>query len=162
MLTKKVCLIGDYSVGKTSLFRRFMSNEFSEQYITTVGVKVETKLIQLSNGEPLKLVVWDIAGADRLSSVGKHYLQGAHGYLLVADGTREKTLEAALSLKSEADSFLQAPPFVGLLNKHDLTDQWVIPQDFLDNNNCWMTTSALSGEGVEAAFTQLADRLVTT
>lgn len=160
MQTKKICLIGDYSVGKTSLFRRFISHHFSDQYITTVGVKVETRVVELNDGQSIKLVVWDIAGADSLSTIGRQYLLGAHGYLLVADGTRQNTLNTALSLHEDAAKSLGNVPFLGLLNKCDLTDQWDVADSFLSEQPDWLMTSALNGKNVEAAFSRLAQKLV--
>ena len=160
MLTKKICLLGDFSVGKTSLFRRFISNTFSDQYITTVGVKVESKVVKLSPEEEVKLLVWDVAGSAQMSSVSRSYVQGAGGYLLVADGTRPETLKAALGLKDEMDATLGRLPFVGLLNKVDLHDEWQVSGDFIDHNPDWMLSSALTGENVDEAFVQLTRKMV--
>lgn len=158
-ITKKVCLIGDFSVGKTSLFRRFINNTFSEQYITTVGVKVDTRLIELSDELHIKLILWDIAGADKMSVIGINYLRGAHGYILVADGTRQSTLHSVLALKAEVDALLNKPPYIGLLNKSDLMDAWEVEETFLGENVDWRKSSALTGEGVEEAFNNLAMQL---
>ena len=161
--TRKICLIGDFAVGKTSLTRRFVSNIFSDAYITTVGVKVETKMVSLDNGEHLKLVVWDIAGSSKLTTLKKTYLQGASGYLLVADATRPETIDTALELAEEANSFLDKPPFVGLINKMDLSKNQQIDADDLHRRASkgeWKFTSALTGEGVEEAFQRLAGMLV--
>lgn len=159
VVTKKVCLIGDFSVGKTSLFRRFISDTFSDQYLTTVGVKVETRTLELNENTQVKLVLWDIAGADKMSLIGQNYLRGAQGYILVADGTRPATVTTAKSLKEEVDSFLSNPPYVALINKADLTDEWAIEDTFFEENPEWQKSSALSGEGVEEAFLKLAQQL---
>ena len=160
--TRKICLIGDFAVGKTSLCRRFISNNFSDAYITTVGVKVETKVLSSVKGEPIKLVVWDIAGSNKLTTLKRTYLQGASGYLLVADATRPDTIDTALNLAKEADSFLDSPPFIGLINKMDLSQSLRISKDDLLNRTVkgeWTFTSAMTGEGVEDAFQQLAGML---
>jgi len=162
MELRKVCLIGDFAVGKTSLVRRFVSNIFSDDYITTVGVKVETRLLTLDSGEEVKLVIWDMAGANALSSISRSYLQGASGYLLVADGIRPETFTTALALKHQVDSFLEEAPSVGLLNKHDLIGEWAISEAMQSEQtpmDYWHKTSALSGEGVEQAFYDLAQAM---
>ncbi len=162
MELRKVCLIGDFAVGKTSLVRRFVSNIFSDDYITTVGVKVETHLLTLDSGEDVKLVIWDMAGANNLSTISRSYLQGAAGYLLVADGVRPETFTTALALKHQVDEFLDGVPSLGLLNKHDLIGEWAISEAMQAEQtppDYWRKTSALSGEGVEQAFHDLAQAM---
>ncbi len=156
MITRKVCLIGDFGVGKTSLVRRFVQNVFSHEYLTTVGVDINVKTVQLDGGVQVKLVIWDIAGSDRLSSVKRSYLQGAAGYLLVADVTRPATLHTAMELKALVDRELRQPPSVALLNKCDLQPAHEVD---LPAGIEWHHTSALTGEGVEAAFLHLARAL---
>lgn len=88
-LARKICLLGDFAVGKTSLVSRFVRNTFSEKYLTTVGVKVDSRALELADGRALKLVVWDLAGKSELDSMNRSYIRGASGLMLVADGTRE-------------------------------------------------------------------------
>lgn len=162
MELKKICLIGDFAVGKTSLARRFVSNIYSIDYITTIGVKVETKVVERPDNGPIKLVIWDMAGSSSISTVAKNYLQGASGYLLVADGTRKQTLDSALHLKTQVDSILDSPPSFGLLNKCDLTSNWDISESFISTQpdpHYWRLSSALSGEAVENAFIDLASAM---
>jgi len=99
ILQKKVCLLGDFGVGKTSLVRRVVKNEFSEKYLTTVGVKMDTKLITVNDELAVKLIIWDIAGEGCLKKVAQTYLRGAAGFLLVVDGTRSSTLDCAINMK---------------------------------------------------------------
>jgi len=163
MLARKVCMIGDISVGKTSLVRRFVHRSFSDRYLTTVGVKVDTKPVTLPDGEALKLVLWDIAGTDRFSTIETGYLRGAAGYLLVVDGTRGATLETARQLQSMVVEELGDVPFVTLLNKHDLSDRWDLKTAELHRleESGWALrqTSALTGSGVESAFDELAGKI---
>jgi small GTP-binding protein len=162
MKTRKICLLGDFGVGKTSLTTRFVRNVFSERYQTTVGVKIDTKEIDL-RGLPMKLVIWDLAGRDALSTASIQYLRGAAGYLLVADATRAASFEAAKTLHREAQQVLGVVPFVTLLNKADLTGQREIAEDsaaaLTREGYSAFDTSALSGENVERAFALLAERI---
>ncbi len=160
---KKICLIGDFAVGKTSLVKRYVDNVFSEDYMTTVGVSIVTRRVQLDRNAEVKLVIWDIAGADKLSTVSRAYLAGANGYLLVADGTRRQTLESALELKRAVDAELGNPRSIQLINKHDLAEAWEVEADYLDAlraSGDWKLTSAKTGEGVEEAFLTLARRFL--
>src|SRR6202012_2285619 len=124
-LQKKICMLGGFSVGKTSLVRRYVQSIFSEAYLTTVGVKIDKKTVNLS-GRTVNLILWDLAGEDDIASLRLSYLRGAAGYVLVADGTRPSTLDVALSLRERVRTEYGALPFVLLLNKHDLSEQWEI------------------------------------
>jgi small GTP-binding protein len=156
MIQKKVCMLGGFAVGKTSLVARFVTSIFSDKYLTTVGVKIEKKSVQVSN-EQLDLVLWDIYGDDEFQRVRMSYLRGASGYLLVVDPTRKATLETAIALQDSAEKTIGRMPFVVVLNKADLIDQWEIDEHALDDRK-WtiIRTSAKTGTGVEEAFLALA------
>jgi small GTP-binding protein len=161
-LQKKICMLGGFSVGKTSLVKRFVESVFSETYLTTVGVKIDKKTINMSD-RILNLILWDLAGEDDTSSLRMSYLRGSAGYVLVADGTRPSTLEVARSLHRRVEADFGALPFVLLLNKNDLQEQWAISDKDLEGlrgNGWWVrSTSARTGEGVDDAFRTLADRV---
>ena len=162
MLQKKICLLGAFGVGKTSLTRRFVSSIFSDEYLTTVGVKIDKKTLTVGANE-INLLIWDIAGEDEVSAVRTSYLRGASGYLLVVDVTRAQTLEVARQIQSRVKTEIGDIPFLCLLNKTDI-QEWDIAAasvDALDAEG-WtvLRTSAKTGEGVEAAFVDLAQRMV--
>ena len=160
MIQKKVCMLGGFAVGKTSLVARFVTSIFSDKYLTTVGVKIEKKSVQVSN-QQLDLVLWDIYGDDEFQRVRMSYLRGASGYLLVVDPTRKATLETAIALQDSAEKTIGRVPFILVLNKADLIDQWEIDEHALDDRN-WtiIRTSAKTGAGVEEAFLALARAMV--
>jgi small GTP-binding protein len=162
MLQRKICMIGGFSVGKTSLVKRFVESMFSETYLTTVGVKIDKKTVDL-NGRAVTLILWDVAGEDDVSTIRMTYLRGAAGYMLVADGTRPATLGVALSLRERIEAELGRLPFVLMLNKYDLKEQWAISDAELDDlrQAGWSvrSSSARTGEGVEDAFRELAVRV---
>ena len=159
MLQNKICMLGGFGVGKTSLVSRFVSSIFSDTYLTTVGVKIDKKKVALDAGE-MTLMLWDIYGQDEFQTVRDSYLRGATGYLLVADGTRYSTLDIAVTLQKRAESVIGRVPFLLLLNKSDLAREWQIDQETLVNlvDQGWrvVKTSAKTGDGVEEAFTTLA------
>lgn len=159
MLQKKVCLLGGFGVGKTSLVSRFVSSIFSDKYLTTVGVKIDKKTVQVSSGE-MTLMLWDIYGQDEFQTVRDSYLRGASGYLLVADGTRHATLETAAALQQKAQAIVGDAPFLLLLNKADLDRDWQVDERALlklvDRGWRVVKTSAKTGAGVEDAFLTLA------
>jgi len=159
MLQKKVCMLGSFAVGKTSLVRRFVESIFSESYLTTVGVKVDKKVIRAGEQE-VTMMLWDIAGHDGLQNLRMSYLNGASGLLLVADGTRRDTLAAAIAIREEAKIVAASAAFVLAINKTDLAHDWEI--DSQEENELvsrgWkvVRTSAKTGDGVERAFESLA------
>ena len=99
---RKICMLGGFSVGKTSLVKRYVESIFSESYLTTVGVKIDKKVEQLPD-RVVSLVLWDLAGEDDIGSLRMSYLRGSAGYVLVADGTRRSTLQVALWLRERVE-----------------------------------------------------------
>jgi small GTP-binding protein len=157
-------MLGSFAVGKTSLVRRFVESLFSETYQTTVGVKVDKKVIDL-NGVPVTLVLWDIQGVEESEPLRRSYLRGTHGYLLVCDGTRGETLAHCLELADKTRAAIGDAPSILLINKADLRDQWEIPTQVLDGlrGKGWriMETSAKDGRNVEEAFQLLASSMAS-
>ena len=163
MIQKKICMLGTFAVGKTSLVRRFVESIYSDKYHTTVGVKVDKKIVKVGVRE-VTVLLWDIEGTETEHEFRKSYLRGASGYLLVADGTRRDTLYKALALQSRAEETLGPVPFLLLLNKSDLTDMWEIDNRemaALEQKN-WnvINTSAKSGNGVDDAFLALTKKML--
>jgi small GTP-binding protein len=162
VLDKKICMMGAPGVGKTSLVRRFVDSVFSEKYLSTIGVKIDKKSVELAD-TTINLMLWDLQGEERYEWVRLQYLRGASGYILVADGTRPETLETAIGLQENAANRAPDLPFILCLNKADLWGQWAISatqQEWLKERG-WtiFQTSAQSGDSVEAAFRTLAERM---
>lgn len=159
MVSKKICLLGDFSVGKTSAVARCVRQTFSETYLTTIGVKIDTKLVERSAAS-VRLVLWDIAGSSRMGQSRLNYLRGADGFVLVADGTRRETVSVALDLWQQANQALRVETSaVLLLNKLDLADDWEISPELLESLSRVLPvfcTSARTGEAIESAFTEIA------
>ena len=161
MLQKKICLLGAFGVGKTSLTRRFVDSIFSDAYLTTVGVKIDKKVVSVGDNQ-VSLLIWDIAGEDDVSAVRTSYLRGAAGYLLIVDVTRAQTLTVARSIRERVTAEIGDIPFLCLLNKTDV-DDWDISDVAIEelNSQGWtvLRTSAKTGAGVESAFSDLAQRI---
>jgi small GTP-binding protein len=163
VIQTKICMLGGFGVGKTSLVSRFVHSIFSDKYLTTVGVKIEKKSMMVA-GEQVDLIIWDIYGEDDFQKVRASYLRGSSGYLLVADGTRRETLTTARALHDLARTVIGRVPFVLVLNKSDLAHQWELPEADLADlaSEGWqiLRTSAKSGLNVDAAFDALAGKMV--
>jgi len=160
---KKICMLGGFSVGKTSLVKRYVESVFSETYLTTVGVKIDKKTVTLGD-RTVHMILWDLAGEDDMASLRLSYMRGSAGYVLVADGTRPATLEMALSLRKRVETEHGPLPFALLINKNDLREQWAVTDDDLEKlrrDGWWVrSSSARTGEGVDDAFADLAARVV--
>lgn len=160
----KVCLVGASAVGKTSLVARFVRGVFSERYLTTIGVKIDRATAHGAAGEAA-LVLWDLSGDDRFQPFELARLRGARGYLLVADGTRAATLDVARALDARIRAEYGPLDAVLVVNKADRRAEWEIDPDGLGHAFRGdggppvpvLTTSAATGDGVEAAFAALAD-----
>ena len=159
MIQKKICMLGGFAVGKTSLVSRFVSSIFSDKYLTTVGVKIDKKPVSV-DGRDVTLMLWDIYGQDDFQTVQPSQLRGMAGYLLIVDGTRRATLDVARQLQAKATQAAGPVPFLLLLNKCDLAAEWEIDEAafFKLAEEGWrvVKTSAKTGEGVEDAFLALA------
>lgn len=161
MESRKICMLGAFATGKTSLVSRYVKSIFSESYQSTIGVKIDKKTVDLE-GQPLSLILWDLAGEDDFVTVQMRYLRGSSGYLLVVDGTRPDTLETALLLHRRVVHEVGDLPFVLVLNKADLVDDWAIGDasgDLLGLRGkalATLRTSAKTGDTVDEAFDLLA------
>lgn len=160
LISKKVILTGSFGVGKTSLFNRFLHNQFSERYQTTIGVKVNKKSVFIENKE-ISLLLWDIAGEVTQDKVPDTYFLGAAGVIYVFDLNRPITY---LNIASDMAYLRNKLPFAVFRiigNKKDLLsdeqidaikNQVSLPWDIL--------TSAKTGENVEALFLNLAEKII--
>jgi small GTP-binding protein len=166
VIARKICLIGDFGVGKTSLIRRFVDRQFSDQYLSTVGVKISKKQLDLE-ARSLQLLIWDIEGQTKFKSIAPSYFQGAKGAIIVGDVTRRETLE---HVAKHSQDFLSVNPkshIVVALNKADLMDAEefdALAQHFAPDEQTltldWFATSAKTGENVDQIFQRLATHLI--
>lgn len=170
-IIKKICLLGDPAVGKTSLIRRYVFDMFDEKYITTIGTKVTKKTVTIESQDPAKptykitLLIWDILGQREYARLHPVYYQGAESALIVCDGTRQETIR---SLPTWGKSFTQVVgnvPLIFLVNKTDMIDHATFDSTELDRASAeyhspHYFTSAKSGDNVELAFFQISKLLV--
>lgn len=174
MISKKICLVGDFGVGKTSLIRRFVDRQFSDQYLSTVGVKISRKIVDLTEFSSeqtgsIQLLIWDIEGHTKFKAIAPSYLQGASGVVIVADVSRQETIER---LPEHINLFLSVNPkgsIVIAFNKIDLIDSTELEHliklapDFKQYEQILSSykTSAKTGDDVDTIFYELSQKFVS-
>jgi GTPase SAR1 family protein len=175
-------------VGKRTLTSRCQQDMYSDRYRATIGVQICRKEVAVGN-QNVTMAIWDVADLEGSDAMLMNYSRGMSGYLLVADGTRPSTLERAREIYKQICSFEEPPPsveetsgvepdtnkpyvqfshrevpFIFLLNKSDLVEQWRIEKSNLEMlaNKGWpvQLVSAKENEGVEEAFLSLGRRML--
>ena len=153
----KILLLGDSSVGKSSLFLSFMDKSWNETFVPTIGVDFKIKTINVNNMN-IKYQVWDTAGQERFRTIISSYYKGAHGILLVYDITLKESFESLNDWLNEIKKNTSKNIVKVLIgNKIDLNDKRVISFDeakeFADSNSMkYIETSAKTSTNVDQAF----------
>lgn len=157
-ISKKIVLLGNEGVGKTSLVKRYVHSIFNDEYLTTIGIKISKKSVFVNDVE-VNLMLWDIAGNMMSKTLYNNYLKGAHGVFLVCDSLRPETYESIIAERDShlARDFKETQSFV-IVNKSDL----IPPNDphFLAAYEYDFLTSAKNGDQVEMAFQKMAEKMV--
>ncbi len=174
MITKKICLIGDFGVGKTSLIRRFVEHQFSEEYLSTIGVSISRKSVTVSSStekqapQIVQLLIWDIEGKTKFQEISSSYLKSAQGVIIVADCSRQETIaniphhidlarsinpkELTLSIVMNKIDLVEEHLPILLLKQHQFYNQFLTIPIY--------HTSAKTGKNVEIMFHQLAQNIM--
>ncbi|NJK99958.1 MAG: GTP-binding protein [Spirulinaceae cyanobacterium RM2_2_10] len=171
-LARKICLVGDFSVGKTSLIRRFVDGQFSDEYLSTVGVKLSRKVAKLpqptaAGVTDVELLIWDIEGQTQFKAIAPSYLQGSKGAIIVADVKRPETVK---HLHDHLDLFFSVNKTGSIIiafNKVDLLSAAQLTElqaeySFRDRPQviATYTTSAKTGDNVNRIFQELAADMI--
>jgi small GTP-binding protein len=156
----KVVIVGDANVGKTSLLRRYCEGKFESSRVATIGVDFQTKVVDLPEGQ-VKLSIWDMAGQEHFSVIRTGFYRGSLVTALVFDVTDEDSFNHLETWQQEVAGSVSEQDFVVVGNKIDLerTVNSGAPKAFADNLAApYIETSALTGEGVEDMFIEIAQR----
>lgn len=168
-IKKKIILLGDAAVGKTSLIRKFVLDKFDDKYLVTVGFKITTKDLQIAYDRRthyLKFHIWDILGQKGYIELHKSSLPGTAGVIFVADVTRKSTLESIDNYWiPNVQNIIGKIPFIFLANKSDLVENAEFNEKDLKAFASRYEvpsylTSAKSGENVNRAFNVLGKRIL--
>mgnify|MGYP003665579478 FL=1 len=163
MIQKKICLLGASGVGKTSLIKQYVQGIFSEKYLTSIGVKIDKKLV-VCEDDSVQLMLWDIEGIDRYCGFQPKYIRGASALIIVVDHTRSQSLVEGIEIFRLARDVSDIPAIL-VINKSDLSTAWHWSDDELvDFSRPFIhtfNTSAKTGENVDQLFSVLAQHLLS-
>lgn len=165
---RKICLLGDWGVGKTSLIKKFVLDQFDDTYLATFGSKVYKKNLiynETNNITNLNLMIWDVMGQPEFKQMRTIAYSGSQGAMIVCDVTRKQSLYNLAFWQAELYSMTKEIPILILANKNDLQNQAAFSADDLNKvsrqlkAHCFFT-SAKTGENVEAAFRKIGTKLI--
>ena len=155
----KLLLLGQSSVGKTSIILRYIENSFEESNISTCGIDLKCKYVQCDD-KKIRLDLWDTAGQERFPSLMKNYFRAAHGFVLVYDITNKESfdkLQGWIKDIKETIEDVNSFKFAVIGNKKDCEKDrqvdYQILKEFAETNNfVFSETSAKTGEGIDKLF----------
>jgi small GTP-binding protein len=169
-ISKKIVLLGDPGVGKTSMIRRFVYDIFDDKYITTLGMKVTKKMIKIdkfgnASNLNLTLMIWDLMGQKEYQYLHKSTYKGTDGAIIVCDITRKQTLDNIPEWVSNLFNITGNIPVVLIGNKCDLSDKSEFRfQELQDLGKVCKATSYLTsakfGDNVEKVFNELGIKIL--
>jgi len=157
MIRKKIVILGDFSVGKTSLIRRYVDGSFDDKYLSTIGVKISKKSVDTDSGS-CELIIWDIEGNTPSKSIPLTYYKGASGAIFVVDITRSETIE---NLQGHIDRFIQVNPdahYIVAYNKADMLDD--TQKDAFELDSYSFLTSAKIAQNVDILFSRITQDMM--
>ena len=158
--SKKVVLVGHFGVGKSSLIRRFVQNEFSDDYLVTIGVHILKKTVSINN-EETTIIIWDIEGKEDIQKVRSSYLMGSSGFIYVIDPTRIHTYQNLNDeLKFISKNYAKIP-IITVANKLDLINIEEFKKALIEKDmKIDFFTSAKNGNNVEEIFKSLTLEMI--
>ena len=162
----KILLLGDSSVGKSCLLKRYTDNTFLDIHISTIGLGYKLKEVKLKDGKTVKVQIWDTAGQDRFRAITKNYYKGAQGIALIYDITNQITFENVRKwIDQIKEEVSEKVPIILVGNKIDIVERRVIKKEDGESmakeyGLLFSECSAKTGENIDSTFNQLVEKTV--
>ncbi len=161
-LRYKVVVIGDGSVGKTTLILKYTEKRFRESYIPTIGVQWTVKNIEYKE-YTVSLILWDIAGQDKFKLMRSNFYEGSDAVIIVFDVTSLISFDHAENWLKEVQQYCENVPYILLGNKIDLVEERTVTQEMIEKVTQkykfpYFETSAKTGENVIDMFNAVIDK----
>ena len=162
----KILLLGDSSVGKSCLLKRYTDNTFLDIHISTIGLDYKLKEVKLKDGKTVKVQIWDTAGQDRFRAITKNYYKGAQGIALIYDITNQITFENVRKwIDQIKEEVSEKVPIILVGNKIDIVEKRVIKKEDGESmakeyGLLFSECSAKTGENIDSTFNQLVEKTV--
>ena len=164
MLVRKIMLLGEMGVGKTSIINRLMFDRFDENYLSSIGTDIfRYEVVAPDTGRSVIFTVWDTDGSFGEAIFKSVYIRGAHAAVIVGDVTRPETLATMAGLAATFENELPGRYFRCVTNKIDLLEDaaaWTPPEAVQRAQLPLIRSSAKTGDNVKAIFEQAADAMV--
>ena len=159
----KIALLGDSTVGKTSICLTYKGIEFKENTLFTIGTDKFDKIIKVENGKEIKLVIWDTAGQERFRSIALSAIKSVNGIILVADLTKKESFINIKMWLEDIQNNFNNPSLVLFGNKADLTEKRQVSSEEAkkyaeENGLIYFETSAKTNQGINEGFSYIANQ----
>ena len=161
----KILLVGDTSVGKTSILSKYIDDIFEENQISTVGVEYKVKSL-IINGRKINLRIWDSSGQERFRSITQSFFRNAEGILYIFDLTEKKTFEGVKQWLIDSESYNLNIKKILVGNKVDLVEKRKVEKEIIDNfvkkiQLKYYEMSAKDGTNIDNVFRELAEMILS-
>lgn len=156
----KIILVGDVSVGKTSVIERYINNNFKDDYTCTIQAEQKTKIINEDSNTSIRMDIWDTVGQEKFRSLTRQYYRDSQGAIIVFDITKKKTFDSLQTwiddIKDYSDKDI---PIIIIGNKSDLIDEREVSEnninEFLNDKYTYFEVSAKYGNNIDLAFNKI-------
>ena len=158
----RITMLGDSAVGKTSLISQFLTQNFDENYLTTIGKDKLEKKVVMKDGNEIKLIIWDTAGQERFHSIATSTIKGSHGIILTFDLTKRSSFNSLESWLNDIKENSNEVPVIIFGNKCDLFENYEVENEeakkFAKEHNLqYFETSAKQNVNVQEGFNSIAE-----